>query len=190
MRVSQISPWARRTSVIIAAACALAPWSPALHAQEKAAETAAVPAPKPPAAPAAKKAAPPSPKSLADWRGKVIAHLNSRKSASAAGDGVSTVAFSIDRGGKVLSAKVLTSSGNKALDDEAVALTQRASPVPAPPADIAGSTLFLKVPIRFKRLRTDLAGRVKRRFPPNKGLYCIWWGLSAWPRSHADNTVD
>lgn len=109
-----------------------------------------VPAPKAPAAKSEKKVAA-SPKSLADWRGKVIAHLNSRKSAAAAGDGVSTVAFSIDRAGKVLSAKVLSSSGNKMLDAEAVALTQRASPVPAPPADITGDTLFLKVPIRFKK---------------------------------------
>ena len=30
-------------------------------------------------------------------------------------------------------------------------MTERASPVPAPPADVVGSTLYLKVPIRFKR---------------------------------------
>ena len=81
----------------------------------------------------------------------MIAHLNSAKREFGAADGVSTVAFSIDRSGKVLTAKVLASSGNKTLDQEAVALTQRASPVPAPPADIAGETLYLKVPIRFKR---------------------------------------
>jgi periplasmic protein TonB len=50
-----------------------------------------------------------------------------------------------------MSAHVLTTSGNKALDAAAMALTQRASPVPAPPSDIAGETLYLKVPIRFKR---------------------------------------
>jgi protein TonB len=91
------------------------------------------------------------PKSLATWRGQVIAHLNSRKREFGNADGTSTVAFSIDRSGKVVSARILSSSGNNALDEEAVALTQRASPVPPPPSDVAGSTLHLQVPIRFKR---------------------------------------
>jgi len=107
------------------------------------------PAPQTPAAQAGKKQ--PQPKSLVAWRSKVIAHLNSRKSGAAAADGTTTVAFKIDRSGKVVSAQVVTSSGNKGLDAEAVALTQRASPVPAPPADITGATLYLKVPIRFKK---------------------------------------
>lgn len=109
-----------------------------------------LPSGEPPAAAAAKKA-PPSPKVLAAWRGKVITHLNSRKREFGGADGTATVAFKIDRSGKVMSAQVLSSSGNKELDAEAVAMTQRASPVPAPPADIAGDTLYLKVPIRFKR---------------------------------------
>jgi len=46
---------------------------------------------------------------------------------------------------------LLASSGKAALDQEAVAMTQRASPVPAPPADVVGSTVYLKVPTRFKR---------------------------------------
>jgi protein TonB len=108
-------------------------------------QTAAVTAPQT----APKKA--PSPKVLATWRGQVINHLNSRKTGTSAGDGTTTVAFKIDRSGKVLSSQVVASSGNKALDQEALALMQRASPVPPPPADVTGSTLFLKVPVRFKR---------------------------------------
>jgi len=102
------------------------------------------------AAPAAKKPAP-APKSLAAWRGKVLAHLNGNKRDFGGGSGTATVAFKIDRNGKVTSAQVVTSSGNKALDAEAVALTQRASPVPPPPADVAGPSLYLKVPIRFAK---------------------------------------
>jgi len=98
----------------------------------------------------AKKPAP-APKSLAAWRGKVMAHLNSNKRGFSSGGGTATVAFKIDRSGKVTSAKVITSSGNKALDAEAVALTQRASPVPPPPADVPGPSLYLKVPIRFAK---------------------------------------
>jgi len=104
-----------------------------------------------PAKEAAKKAAAPAPKSLGPWRSKVIAHLNSRKRGIAGGAGIATVAFKIDRSGKVMSAKVVNSSGNKALDAEAVALTERASPVPPPPADVQGATLYLKVPVRFTR---------------------------------------
>lgn len=107
------------------------------------------------AAPAAKEGAKkmvaPAPKSLGPWRSKVIAHLNSRKRGVAGGAGIATVAFKIDRSGKVMSAQVVNSSGNKVLDGEAVALTQRASPVPPPPADVTGAALYLKVPIRFKR---------------------------------------
>ena len=99
--------------------------------------------------PAAAKAAP-SPKSLAEWRGKLIAHLNSRKRKLASADGTSMVTFSIDRSGKVISVRVLKSSGNAVLDQEAIALTKRASPLPAPPADLAGATLNLTVAIRFK----------------------------------------
>lgn len=102
------------------------------------------------AAQAAKKPAP-APKSLAAWRGKVLAHLNGNKHDFGGGSGTATVAFKIDRNGKVTSAQVVTSSGNKELDAEALALTQRASPVPPPPADVAGPSLYLKVPIRFNK---------------------------------------
>lgn len=112
---------------------------------------AATAAAAPSAATAAKKAPAPAPKSLATWRGKVIAHLNSRKRDFGGGAGTATVAFKIDRSGKVMSAKVVTSSGNKALDAEAVALTERASPVPPPPNDVPGASLYLKVPVRFTR---------------------------------------
>ena len=100
---------------------------------------------------AAKKGAAQAPKSLGPWRSNVIAHLNSRKRGVAGGAGIVTVAFKIDRSGKVMSAQVVNSSGNKALDGEAIALTRRASPVPPPPADVAGAVLYLKVPIRFSR---------------------------------------
>lgn len=97
-------------------------------------------------------AAKPSPKVLAAWRGKVLSHLASHKNDLRAGQsGVSTVAFQIDRAGRVLSAQVVNSSGNAALDREAVALTKRASPVPAPPVEIAGEKLYLKVPVQFTR---------------------------------------
>jgi periplasmic protein TonB len=146
MSVSKIARLSRSTSAALVAANTLAisvapVWAQGTTPSQTAAMTVPQTAPK--------KA--PSPKVLATWRGQVINHLNSRKSGAVSGDGTTTVAFKIDRSGKVLSSQVVASSGNKALDAEALALTQRASPVPAPPADITGSTLYLKVPVRFKK---------------------------------------
>jgi len=105
--------------------------------------------PKPVAPPAASQ---PSAQVLTAWRNKVLAHLNAHKrDVTNSPGGVSTVAFSIDRSGRVLSAEILKSSGSASLDKEAVALTQRSSPVPAPPSDLTGSKLYLKVPIAFAR---------------------------------------
>ncbi|HWL03956.1 MAG TPA: energy transducer TonB, partial [Xanthobacteraceae bacterium] len=60
-----------------------------------------------------------------------------------------TVAFTIDRSGRVLSARLAGSSGDAALDAEAVSLARRVSPVPAPPANIGGGSVLLAVPVRF-----------------------------------------
>lgn len=90
--------------------------------------------------------------STASWRGTLIAHLNRYKRFPGGADpGTVQVAFSIDRGGRVLSARLTGSSGNAALDDEAVAMIRRASPVPAPPDGVGGSVLALAVPVRFSR---------------------------------------
>ena len=146
MRVLQICPLLNPAAAAVATLILLSV-SP-LHAQEAAPpaagpQTAATSTSAPAAENDAKKMQPSS-KSLATWRGKVIAHLNTAKRDFGAADGTATVAFKIDRSGKVTSARVLASSGNKALDQEAVSLTERASPVPAPPADVAGETLYFE----------------------------------------------
>ena len=88
--------------------------------------------------------------SPATWRSALMAHLNRHKRFPAGGSrGVSQVAFTIDRAGRVLSARLIGSSGDAALDQEAVALAQRASPVPAPPPDVGGGNVTLSVPVRF-----------------------------------------
>lgn len=89
--------------------------------------------------------------SMATWRGTIIAHLNRRKRSAGGSRGTATVAFSINRSGQVLSARLVRSSGNAALDREAVALVRRASPVPAPPANVKGNSVLLSVPVRIGR---------------------------------------
>jgi len=89
--------------------------------------------------------------SVATWRGSVMAHLNRHKRYPGGGRGTSSVAFTIDRRGRVLSARLIRSSGSAILDREAVALARRASPVPAPPANIGRGSITLTVPVRFSR---------------------------------------
>ncbi len=90
--------------------------------------------------------------SVATWRGTMMAHLNRHKRYPAGGGtGTASIAFTIDRSGRVLSARLIRSSGSALLDQEAVALARRASPVPAPPANMGGGSIVLSVPIRFSR---------------------------------------
>jgi protein TonB len=52
----------------------------------------------------------------------------------------------------VLSARLTGSSGDTALDEEAVSMVRRASPVPAPPSGVGGGgAIVLAVPVRFNR---------------------------------------
>lgn len=88
--------------------------------------------------------------SPASWKGELMAHLNRYKRyPPGAGAGTASVAFTINRSGEVLSARLIGSSGDSALDEEVVALVRRASPVPAPPPDFGSGSITLTVPIRF-----------------------------------------
>lgn len=90
--------------------------------------------------------------SPASWRGTLLAHLNRYKRfPGGANPGTVQVSFSIDRSGRVLSARLVSGSGDAALDEEAVSMIRRASPVPAPPAGLGGSTIALAVPVKFSR---------------------------------------
>jgi len=89
----------------------------------------------------------------ASWRGALMAHFNRLKRfpSGAAGTGTATVAFTIDRSGRVLSSRLVRSSGDIALDAEALSLSRRASPVPAPPPSVGGGSITIAVPIKFTR---------------------------------------
>lgn len=113
-------------------------------AQERQAETAAAPQAGASAAATAAR--------QASWRGSLMAHLNRYKRfPSGATPGTVQVAFRIDRAGRVLSASLVRGSGDAELDREAIAMINRASPVPAPPEGMGGSVLALAVPVRFSR---------------------------------------
>lgn len=92
-----------------------------------------------------------SAEAVATWQSQLQAHLERHKrKVKGAGRGVANVSFSIDEGGNVLSARLAKSSGIEALDEEAVTLVVRASPVPPPPP---GMKRNITVPVRFTKKR-------------------------------------
>ena len=64
-------------------------------------------------------------------------------------EGVPQVLFTLDRNGRVLSSRLLKSSGHATLDAEVVAMVRRAQPFPPFPSDKAGSSGSFIVPIGF-----------------------------------------
>jgi protein TonB len=86
------------------------------------------------------------------WRTAVATLLerNKRYPDDAKNDrGIAQIAFSIDRRGRVMSSRVVKTSGSVALDREALDMVKRAQPFPPPPAALQGSEVSLTVPVRF-----------------------------------------
>jgi periplasmic protein TonB len=89
------------------------------------------------------------------WNKALVAHLNRFKrypdaARSRGVQGQVSVTFTVDRAGQVVASHIVHSSGSSALDEEALAVLRRASPLPRPPAQLAGATLNLTIPIQFK----------------------------------------
>lgn len=130
-------------------------------AEPSPAPVAAQPAPATPqaasaaAAPAAPVAAPPSSgMATASWQGALRAHLERYKryppaAMSRRQQGITYVRFAMSRDGGVAWARLERPSGYSRLDDEALALMDRAQPLPPPPPDVAGQTIEIVVPIEF-----------------------------------------
>jgi len=94
-----------------------------------------------------------NPNAVPSWMSQLFSHLEryKRYPSDARGDsGIVQVAFSIDRGGSVHGARVLRSSGSSALDQAALAMLSRASPLPPPPPEKPGASISISVPIRYK----------------------------------------
>jgi protein TonB len=121
-----------------------------------------IPAPAPvPSAPAPQAAAPLPPQAapqpsnaVPSFRDRLAAYLARYKryphAAQVRGEqGVVLVSFVLDRQGGVSDAHIERSSGHSLLDEEVLALLQRAAPLPAIPPEIAGARLTITVPIAF-----------------------------------------
>jgi protein TonB len=91
---------------------------------------------------------------LPTWKSQVAGLLERNKRYPAAAQanrqqGIVQLYFSLDRKGYVVASRVLKSSGSATLDQEAMALVQRAQPFPPPPPELPGARVDLSVPIRF-----------------------------------------
>lgn len=95
---------------------------------------------------------------LANWQGQLLGHLKTflrypRQAEHGRQQGVTLVVVTVDRQGRVLSARIDRSSGYPILDNEAIATARRGSPVPPPTADIRGDPVSVTIPIQFSLRR-------------------------------------
>lgn len=92
--------------------------------------------------------------SVSSYQATIFAHLRRFRSyppeARRQGiKGTSTVTFTVNASGALISATLSGSSGAAILDREAVAMVRRASPFPPIPAGLAQSQVTVRAPIRF-----------------------------------------
>jgi periplasmic protein TonB len=88
------------------------------------------------------------------WESRLVRKLQQYKrypgDAQSRGEqGTVLLAFSVDRDGHVLSRRIEQSSGHADLDNEVLAMIERAQPLPAFPPSMTQPQLSLTVPIRF-----------------------------------------
>jgi protein TonB len=88
------------------------------------------------------------------WEGLVLAAFERKKRYPTAAQrlrqqDVVLVHVTIDRRGNVTNAVIRRSQGFTALDDEVLSLVRRVSPLPQPPANVAGEQIALTVPVQF-----------------------------------------
>ena len=85
---------------------------------------------------------------MIQWQNALATHLARFKrypnAARSRGEqGTATVAFTIDRDGRLLSSRIVQSSGSSLLDEETLAMLSRAQPMPKPPITAPDSALSL-----------------------------------------------
>jgi len=113
-------------------------------------------APPAPPAPAATPQIPTNSSSAAraSWQAQLVAWLEKYKryprvAQEQRQQGMVHLRFTIDREGKVPASEINKSSGFELLDEEVLALIQRAQPLPAPPPEVTGNRIEMLVPVAF-----------------------------------------
>jgi len=88
------------------------------------------------------------------WQKALHLHLNKHKRYPSQArnnrvQGVVTVTFAIDNSGRILNKKIVKGSGSPLLDEEALEMLNRASPLPTPPEGAESGVHNLSLPIQF-----------------------------------------
>lgn len=94
-------------------------------------------------------------RAIENWQRDLVLHLNRHKRyPSQAREerryGIVNVAFTMDREGRVHDARIAKSSGYDLLDSAAIAMLNKASPLPVPPGDITADKIELVVPVNYR----------------------------------------
>ena len=90
--------------------------------------------------------------SAKEWRKQIVLRLssNTRFPPAAFGQlGTAKVGFVLNRNGGLVSHWLQESTGNRALDEESLAIVERAPPFPIPPPDLREDDLTLAIPFVF-----------------------------------------
>lgn len=95
-------------------------------------------------------------RATSNYKGKVVARLRRAKRYPSQArrrslEGTAHVAFTISRSGAVSGIRLTRSSGHGLLDQAALDMVRRASPMPKFPAGITAPAMSLQVPVRFDR---------------------------------------
>lgn len=148
LRVSAVAPEAVPQPIPDPARRAARPseYAPIDHRPPATATTAPASRPAPPAAQASSAAR--------DWRSRLLAHLDRNKRYPATAqrlrqEGVVQIRFTLNRQGRVLTSSIAKSSGFNLLDREAMAMLQRAQPLPQPPPEEAGDVIQFVTDVDF-----------------------------------------
>jgi protein TonB len=89
------------------------------------------------------------------WKVRLMSHLDRYKRYPEAArarrvEGTALLSFGMDRDGRVLGYYIVRSSGCPELDDEVLAMIERASPLPPAPPEVRQQIVQLVVPVRFR----------------------------------------
>ena len=85
---------------------------------------------------------------VSNYPGKVYSKIARTRQKRAGGRGVARVSFQVSPNGRATGVSLAKSSGNKRVDNAAIAHVKRASPFPKPPA---GARTRFVIPIEFRR---------------------------------------
>ena len=91
---------------------------------------------------------------IPSWQNSLMLKLNEAKrypnrARRYRQEGIAYLHFTMNREGQVLAKSIERSAGYALLDDETLALIDRAQPLPKPPAEIQGEVLKFVVPVEF-----------------------------------------